>query len=78
MEEPAPAPPAPEEGSEPAEPPAPLVFELGELQRIKVMINDISEATSVMPSVRAPRPRLYPSLLSGWRGQCWFPHHCRP
>mmetsp|Transcript_13836 Transcript_13836/g.34795 ORF Transcript_13836/g.34795 Transcript_13836/m.34795 type:complete len:272 (+) Transcript_13836:113-928(+) len=50
VEEPAPAPPAPEEGSEPAEPPAPLVFELGELQRIKVMINDISEATSVMPS----------------------------
>jgi len=54
VEEPAPVPPQPEpvEGEEPppeAEPPAPLVFELSELQRLKVMITDISEATSVVP-----------------------------
>lgn len=53
IEEPAPAA-KPAEGEEaPAdgEPPAPIVIELQELQRIRVMIDDITAATDVLPKV---------------------------
>ena len=52
IEEPNPdQPPPPEEGEPPAEPNAPLVFEINELAVLRLRIDNITEMTGAIPAV---------------------------